>query len=46
MFGLNWGNGFVTDKQVISSRGLSDANSFFTSLVQKPYYGQVGDVVV
>jgi len=41
MFGLNWGNGFITDKAVIRERGLSDANSFFTNLVAKPYYGKV-----
>jgi aryl-phospho-beta-D-glucosidase BglC (GH1 family) len=37
MFGLNWGNGFITDKRAIESRGLSDANPFFRALVAKPY---------
>jgi len=40
-FGLNWGNGFVTDKAVIQSRGLSDANPFFRELVTKPYVDKV-----
>jgi aryl-phospho-beta-D-glucosidase BglC (GH1 family) len=36
-FGLNWGNGFVTDINVINSRGLSNPNAFFTYLVNKQY---------
>jgi len=36
-FGLNWGNGFVTDLDVIQSRGLSNPNAFFKYLVKKPY---------
>ncbi|KAF6263154.1 glycoside hydrolase superfamily [Scenedesmus sp. NREL 46B-D3] len=37
MFGLNWGNGFITDVDVINSRGLSNPNKFFQSLLKKPY---------
>jgi hypothetical protein len=37
MIGLNWGNGFVTDAQLIQSRGLSNPTSFFNQLVRKPY---------
>jgi aryl-phospho-beta-D-glucosidase BglC (GH1 family) len=36
-FGLNWGNGFVTDPNVIQSRGLSNPTEFFKYLVRKPY---------
>jgi hypothetical protein len=36
-FGLNWGNGFVTDPQVIQSRGLSNPTAFFRDFVKKPY---------
>ena len=39
--GKNWGDGIATDPQVISSRGLSDPNPFFTALLQKPYLSQV-----
>jgi hypothetical protein len=41
MFGLNWGNGFITDYNIINGRGLSDPNPFFSQLVRKPYVGQV-----
>jgi hypothetical protein len=41
MFGLNWGNGFITDYNIINSRGLSDPNPFFASLVRKPYADKV-----
>jgi hypothetical protein len=41
MMGLSWGNGFVTDRNVIQSRGLSDANEFFQRLVTKPYVRKV-----
>jgi hypothetical protein len=41
MFGLNWGNGFITDYNIINSRGLSDPNPFFSQLVRKPYVAQV-----
>ena len=39
--GKNWGDGIATDPQIISSRGLSDPNAFFTALLQKPYLSQV-----
>lgn len=35
------GNGFVTDYNIIKSRGLSDANPFFKELLKKPYNGSV-----
>jgi hypothetical protein len=41
MFGLNWGNGFVTDRELIDGRRLSDANPFFQELVRKPYVDKV-----
>ena len=41
MIGLNWGNGFVTDPQLISSRGLSNPTNFFNQLVRKPYAKKV-----
>ncbi|KAF8055094.1 SYT1 [Scenedesmus sp. PABB004] len=37
MFGLNWGNGFITNMDIINGRGLSDPNPFFAALVRKPY---------
>lgn len=37
----NWGDGFVIDKTLISQKGLSDPNSFFTSLSTKSYLNQV-----
>uniref|UniRef100_A0A383VFK3 Glycoside hydrolase family 5 domain-containing protein n=1 Tax=Tetradesmus obliquus TaxID=3088 RepID=A0A383VFK3_TETOB len=37
MIGLNWGNGFVTDKDTISSRGLSNPTSFFEQVVTRPW---------
>jgi len=39
--GKNWGDGTATDPTVISSRGLSDPNAFFSALLQKPYLSQV-----
>lgn len=41
MFGLNWGNGFITDVDIINSRGLSNPNKFFQSLLKKPYARKV-----
>jgi hypothetical protein len=35
------GNGFITDTEIIRSRGLSDANPFFKELLKKPYNGSV-----
>lgn len=40
-FGLNWGNGFITDRDLINNRGLSDATPFFTELMAKPYLNKV-----
>lgn len=37
MPGVNWGNGFATDRAVIAERGLSDPNPFFEALMRKPY---------
>ncbi|EIE18857.1 hypothetical protein COCSUDRAFT_59785 [Coccomyxa subellipsoidea C-169] len=39
--GKNWGDGTAVDPNVISSRGLSDPNPFFSSLLQKPYLSQI-----
>ena len=39
--GKNWGDGIATDPQIISSRGLSDPNLFFSALLQKPYIDQI-----
>lgn len=39
-YGLNWGNGFITDQEIIRSRGLSDAAPFFRELLTKPYVGK------
>lgn len=41
MFGLNWGNGFITNQDILTSRGLSDPNSFFQDLLNKPYVNNV-----
>eukprot|EP00877_Chromochloris_zofingiensis_P000949 jgi/Chrzof1/10855/Cz05g14190.t1 len=40
-FGLNWGNGFITDSSLISRYGLSDPNAFFQDLLSKPYVNRV-----
>lgn len=45
MFGLNWGNGFITDQNIITSRGMSDPNDFFQDLLTKPYLDEVRRVV-
>ena len=37
----NWGDGLATDPALVSERGLSDPNPFFTGLLAKPYAGQV-----
>lgn len=37
----NWGDGFCTNPQTISSYGLSDPNPFFETLLAKPYLNQV-----
>ncbi|KAK9822481.1 hypothetical protein WJX81_000281 [Elliptochloris bilobata] len=38
---VNWGDGFSTDRATIQSQGLSDPNGFFTTLLTKPYLGNV-----
>ena len=40
--GLNWGDGFVTDRTLIGQYGLSDPNSFFQTVLTKPYLNNVG----
>ncbi len=37
----NWGDGFVTDKTLISQLGLSDPNPFFQALASKSYLNQI-----
>jgi aryl-phospho-beta-D-glucosidase BglC (GH1 family) len=39
--GVNWGNGFVTNKTQIQLYGISDANPFFRALMTKPYLSRV-----
>ncbi|KAF6266483.1 glycoside hydrolase superfamily [Scenedesmus sp. NREL 46B-D3] len=39
--GLNWGNGFVTDKAIIADWEITDANPFFQALMQRPYLSRV-----
>lgn len=39
--GLNWGNGFVTDKGLIEEWGITDANPFFQALMERPYLSRV-----
>ncbi|KAK9822485.1 hypothetical protein WJX81_001062 [Elliptochloris bilobata] len=36
-----WGDGFITDKAIISANGIADPNQFFTTLGTKPYLGNV-----
>lgn len=40
-FGLNWGNGFISDYNIIQKYGLSDPNYFFQQLLKKPYVNRV-----
>jgi len=39
--GVNWGNGFATDRALIAERGLSDPNPFFEGLLKRPYRASV-----
>jgi hypothetical protein len=39
--GLNWGNGFVTDKALIDEWQITDANPFFQALMERPYLERV-----
>jgi hypothetical protein len=41
MWGLSWGNGFITDTDIINGAGISDANPFFQQLATKPYVDRV-----
>jgi hypothetical protein len=36
-YNLTWGNGFITDRKVISELRISDPNLFFKSIINKPY---------
>lgn len=38
---MNWGDGFITDRQLINERGMSDPNPFFLTLLTKPYLNNV-----
>eukprot|EP00878_Enallax_costatus_P023562 GHUV01025063.1.p1 GENE.GHUV01025063.1~~GHUV01025063.1.p1 ORF type:complete len:271 (+),score=63.78 GHUV01025063.1:645-1457(+) len=40
-FGLNWGNGLISDVNIIKKYGLSDPNYFFQQLLTKPYVNRV-----
>ena len=39
--GANWGDGFVTNPNLIAQYGLSDPNPFFQALLHKPYLNQI-----
>lgn len=36
-YNLNWGDGFVTNTQIIKKYSLSDPNDFFRAIINKPY---------
>lgn len=36
-YNLNWGDGFITDKNVIKQYGINDASPFFEAILTKPY---------
>lgn len=38
---VNWGNGFVTDKDIMMEANISDATPFFKSIMSKPWISQV-----
>ncbi|KAK9838511.1 hypothetical protein WJX81_004175 [Elliptochloris bilobata] len=40
-YAMNWGDGFVTDRNLISQYRLADANKFFGALLAKPYLNNV-----
>lgn len=40
-YNLNWGDGFVTNKEIITSRGIDDASVFFDTIMDKPYVNNV-----
>ena len=39
--GVNWGNGFITDANLVNSYSISSPTSFFQELLTKPYLSQV-----
>lgn len=38
---MNWGDGLAADSGLIQSKGISDTNPFFKTLLTKPYLNQV-----
>jgi len=38
---MNWGDGFITDRPLITATGMSDPNPFFLELLTKPYLNNV-----
>ena len=38
---INWGDGFLTDENVIKQTGITDPNPFFKQLLSQPYRRQV-----
>jgi len=38
---MNWGDGFATNKAIVSAGGVEDARPFFAKLVTKPYASRV-----
>lgn len=40
-YGLNWGDGFVTDPAIIKRHGITDATVFFEGVLGKVYAGRV-----
>ncbi|EIE25050.1 glycoside hydrolase [Coccomyxa subellipsoidea C-169] len=38
---MNWGDGFITDQNLINQRGMSNPNPFFTTLLSKPYLNNI-----
>lgn len=40
-YGLNWGDGFITDPAIIAKSGIDDAGIFFRQVVRKPYANHV-----
>lgn len=40
-YGLCWGSGFVTDRDIVRKHNIDDASPFFAKLLSKPYKHQV-----
>ena len=40
-FAMCWGDGFVTDPNLISSLGLTDPSQFFNQVVGQPYFNNI-----